>query len=426
MLVISLILTEVSAYQWEKVYSNASIPLINSLAVGSDGSLYGATMNGLLISNDTGKTWDRKVPAGSAGFGAPLVGAVATLKDTIYLTNGNGIYRSADTAQTWDELLSFSGMLSSGGALALGPSGSIYSADLLSGILYRSIDYGTSWDTLRSFPWGQNGDLGSGVSDSMGIIGDIAVNSNGKLYAAISYKKNRAYSVSKSNDFGTSWLPIGNKSIDFASSICLINDKTILAGGITGFNISTDSGATWTKCNRGLETDIAYGINWIEKDAKGNLFAAVGINSDYQVHGVYESSDTAKNWKLIGLDSLTVKCVVAGPANMLFASTGNAIYRGTSTNSVRFHAQKRVNRNVVISVKNKIPYITSRLNTTGLVTIKLVDQAGRTIINKNLTLQINTRSLELSDKPLASGIYLLSIIDSKSAFLSKSQTITIP
>ena len=159
-----------------------------------------------------------------------------------------------------------------------------------------------------------------------GIIGDIAINSKGDIYAG-AYPSWIYYSgLYKSTDNGDSWNKVETQFEDFqVYAIYITKEDHIWVG--TNFQgkiyRSTDNGQTWENKSNGYNS----GECWAFGESKdGVLFAGDG-----QYVNLYRSTDNGENWKfsanlrplVFATDSNNI--VYAGTHDGLFATTDNGL-----------------------------------------------------------------------------------------------------
>jgi len=157
-----------------------------------------------------------------------------------------------------------------------------------------------------------------------GIIGDIAINSNGDIYGGI-YGHNVA-GLFKSTNNGDSWERIETQFEEFeVYALYITKEDHIFVG--TNFQgriyRSTDDGVTWENTRQGYDT----GECWAFGESKdGVLFAGDG-----QYDKLFRSTDYGNNWELSANLSPLVfmtdsnNTVYSGTFDGLFFTTDNGI-----------------------------------------------------------------------------------------------------
>ena len=139
------------------------------------------------------------------------------------------------------------------------------------GSLYRSEDYGITWNTVLP---NYNNNLWSCV----------AVSDSGEHQTACGYN---SY-IFESTDYGNTWIPTGTKRAWSSVSICATGQyQTALIVNGT-INISSDHGNTW------VPTALNYGKKdwkWVSISATGQYQGVVSYND-----GIYESTNFGDTW----------------------------------------------------------------------------------------------------------------------------------
>ncbi len=159
-----------------------------------------------------------------------------------------------------------------------------------------------------------------------GIVGDMAINSLGEIYAGV-YPFFIDYSgLYKSSDNGDSWVKIETQFEDFeVYAIYITKEDHIWVG--TNFQgriyRSTDNGITWENKRNGYNTGECWAFG---QSKDGVMFAGDG-----QYAKLYRSTDYGENWELsanlrplvFATDSNNI--VYAGTHDGLFATTDNGL-----------------------------------------------------------------------------------------------------
>jgi photosystem II stability/assembly factor-like uncharacterized protein len=159
-----------------------------------------------------------------------------------------------------------------------------------------------------------------------GIVGDMAINSLGEIYAGV-YPFDIEYSgLYKSTDNGDSWFKVETQFEDFeVYSIYITEEDHIWVG--TNFQgriyRSTDNGITWENKRNGYNTGECWAFG---QSKDGVMFAGDG-----QYVQLYHSTDYGENWEfsanlrplVFATDSNNI--VYAGTHDGLFATTDNGL-----------------------------------------------------------------------------------------------------
>lgn len=192
---------------------NDTIPYVNRVAVGLNGDVIAATMNGVYISTNDGYDWELR----DNGFPEP------TIIMSIFVDDINNYFAGTYSGQD---------------------------------AIYKSTDLGMSW-------------YASGPPIYWFAIASIINNSSNTLFAS-SFD---AMGVHRSTDNGYTWefftsgIPITSQDIALISNE---SDQIFAGSSNFGVYISVDNGETWTDYLSGLSNDniLSFGIN-----SKGILFA---------------------------------------------------------------------------------------------------------------------------------------------------------
>lgn len=159
-----------------------------------------------------------------------------------------------------------------------------------------------------------------------GIVGDIAINSLGEIYAGVYPHWNIYSGLYKSTDNGDSWFKIETQFEDFeVYAIYITKEDHIWVG--TNFQgriyRSTDNGVTWENKRNGYNTGECWAFG---QSKDGVIFAGDG-----QYTKLYRSTDYGENWELSAnlrplvftTDSNNI--VYAGTHDGLFITTDNGL-----------------------------------------------------------------------------------------------------
>ncbi|BDQ04156.1 YCF48-related protein [Ignavibacterium sp.] len=159
-----------------------------------------------------------------------------------------------------------------------------------------------------------------------GIVGDLAINSLGEIYAGVYPDWNVYSGLYKSTDNGNSWFKIETQFEDFeVYAIYITKEDHIWVG--TNFQgriyLSTDNGKTWENRRTGYNTGECWAFG---QSKDGVMFAGDG-----QYGKLYRSTDYGNNWifsanlrpLVFATDSNNI--VYAGTHNGLFATTDNGL-----------------------------------------------------------------------------------------------------
>jgi hypothetical protein len=215
------------------------------------------------------------------------------------------------------------------------------------GYVFRSTDFGISWDTLTGLPFTGGwsfafsdsilvaGSFGSGIyfSSDLGntwIVPDSGITQNENVHTVLKHKSYvfagtadlmNMNGVFRSSDNGRSWIAV-NTGLPSTTVISLAsNGQNIYAGtGSTGeVYCSTNDGMSWFSASNGLPD--SSGITFlVARDNK--VFAGVGIS------GVYYSSDNGTNWTSINssISFNQVWTLALADTSLFVGSLGSGIF----------------------------------------------------------------------------------------------------
>jgi len=214
------------------------------------------------------------------------------------------------------------------------------------GYIFRSMDYGVSWDTVNGLPYAGGwtlifsdsiliaGSFGWGIylSDDLGntwTVPDSGMVSNENVHKIIRHKSylfsataGFGNGIFRSSDNGRSWISV-NVGLPILSFLSLAsNGQDIYAGSAFTGEVfrSTDDGITWFFAGNGLpgNSNVAT-LAVIGSD----VYAGLGSGE-----GVYYSSDSGENWSSIStsISIGQVWSLVLADTNLFVGSIGNGVF----------------------------------------------------------------------------------------------------
>ncbi|NNE68748.1 MAG: T9SS type A sorting domain-containing protein [Rhodothermales bacterium] len=242
-----------------------------AITQATDGTLYGATIRGIIRSDDGGSTW----MALQVDERSLNIRDVITQDGVLYVATSEGVYKSDDRGVSWD--WASSGMTTFDvDMLFLTSTGDLYAgtSPITGGCtLFRTRNAGRIWTCAQP------------QTDPI-RAGGMAEDDLGRLYFG-GYRF-----VYRSDDEGSTWDPIATTTTTIHGIAAL--GSTVVAGTYgRGVMRSGDRGTRWETSNEGLHSairDIAVGPD-------NGLYAAT-------LGGVYVSHDLGNSWELLDdLDS---------------------------------------------------------------------------------------------------------------------------
>ena len=284
-----------------------TLPCTYTLAmIKHDKYLFAGTNKGIVLSSDTGKTWNLS----NTGLNdSLLIVSIAERGDDILASAGNkGVYISTDNGASWSLI---NKGLDSSAVQVIAAKDSIFYAGSVSNGIYLTKDNGENWQ-----------------QSNQGLSGEyiFTVTQNGNnLYACTSGE-----GIFTTTDKGDSWTKL-NKGFGSLNITSLIfNDTDYLAGTYgDGIYLSKDKGANWGKISNGLPSDSSNGyvlapiMNIVEN---GNKIFAATLHK-----GIYVTSDTGKSWTASnsGLTNQNVYTIIS-KKTQLYAATDAGVFVSTN------------------------------------------------------------------------------------------------
>lgn len=255
--------------EWER--TNSPDGWTKALTQAADGTLYGATIRGIIRSDNGGSTW-MALPVDERSLN---IRDVITQDGILYVATSEGVYKSGDRGASWE--WASSGMTTFDvDMLFLTSTGDLYAgtSPIRGGCtLFRTRNAGRIWTCVQP------------QTDPI-RAGGMAEDDFGRLYFG-GYRF-----VYRSDDEGSTWDPIATTTTTIHGIAAL--GSTVVAGTYgRGVMRSGDRGTRWETSNEGLHSairDVAIGPD------EGLYAATLG--------GVYVSRDLGASWELLDdLDS---------------------------------------------------------------------------------------------------------------------------
>ncbi|MFT5143252.1 MAG: ligand-binding sensor domain-containing protein [Rhodothermales bacterium] len=253
------------------VQANSPDGWVRDLVEAEDGTIYAATIRGILRSDDGGTSWR----AMSVADRSLNIRMVATQGSLVFAATSEGVYKSDDRGFTWD--WASAGMTTfDTDLLFVASNGDLYSgtSPITGGCtLFRTRSSGRFWTCVQP------------QKDPI-RAGGMAEDEQGRLYFG-GYRF-----VYSSDDEGSTWKPVATTTTT-VHGIAASGSNVIAGTYGRGVIRSGDRGGTWQVANDGLQSAISD--------------MAVGPDGDLYVStlgGVYASPDRGSSWELLDdLDS---------------------------------------------------------------------------------------------------------------------------
>ncbi len=250
---------------WIQMVNGPSNVIIFALYTNGT-ELFAGTESGVYVSPDDGASWY----ISNNWFTNELVISMESAGPYIFAgTESNGLFRSTNEGLSW-----IPSGLEGKSVFALVKRGTgIYAGTVLSGGVYLSTDYGTTW-TAKNSGLTTEVILTMLIKDSMMFAGTDD-------------------GVFRSSDGGNNWAFVNNGLTNNYIYALGANDNFIFAGSCNlqgDMFRSSDNGSSWTAINNGLSNKFVRSILASGSD----LYA--GTSS-----GVFLSTDNGDSWTSIGL-----------------------------------------------------------------------------------------------------------------------------
>ena len=274
---------------WNKLLYPGSY--LSLLRIHSNGSLFVAADTVLYRSTDSGNTWTTMKP----GFSTASL--YFDVNGDIYAGSpASGFFVSSDNGTSWKTA---GDPVNKGNVLLRDKAGRLYAVNC--GVVYRSTDYGVTWE-----------EKSSGISR---ISFKAFFNcSNGTILATTTRGLVRSF------DQGETWNPIRTvftgPPIAFAQS----NDGSLYAATVKGIQKSNDYGQTW-----GAPLFASSQVTSVAVSNTGVIFA--GLSDSMRI---FRSTDAGKTWErrevVSGSSSGQIKSLFAEPPAFLYAATYMGVF----------------------------------------------------------------------------------------------------
>lgn len=331
--------TITQAQQWVKTNGPYGGDISSFVANGTT-IFAGSFSNGVFRSTNNGDTWTQA----NTGLTGLYVSCLAGSGSTIYAgTYDGGVFRTSDNGEHWTHVnvgkrpIVFSVVVSDSIIMvACNEPDRKNGNGLYLGVVYRSLDNGTTWKEISPSYYDNITSLSVLGKTFFGgtQYGGLYVSSNnGNSWEYKRYFGSRtvtfvvsgsnliasAYTdyLYQSNDTGKVWK---YQKVPFIINTLAAHSNALFAGTDTGGVFrSLDSGVTWTQVNTGL-TAVNIQKMFIRGDV---IFAGTKFG------GIFRSLDNGSTWKEVnaGVRGLSMSIIISS-GSVLFAGTyGGGIFR---------------------------------------------------------------------------------------------------
>ncbi len=274
-----------------------------------EGVLYALTDSGIITSIDGGKTFLFTLRQPILMTGEKIVDITLVPDGTILAGVGTNhsaaLVASTDKGTSWTRISIPGNYVGPIGIQAL-PNGTLLIALGMDHGLFRTANFGKTWDTIKS-PAFQEGSMGGFSVTSSGGLFNYGTN-----YAALSNDTGKTWIPTSSVAFGNPGGPIVGVVSNNLTDIFLCD-----AGGVF---YSSNTGVDWASRNSGITNLNTSGI---AIDTKGRLFVSTYTD------GVFLSFNKGDTWyqNNQGLENTHVQSMLLSKINQLYAGTTDKIYR---------------------------------------------------------------------------------------------------
>lgn len=310
------------------------------------GTLFAGTGHaGIWTSDDNGETWSQNVLTNIS------IAALATIDNTLIAgTLQEGIFATSNSGISWEQ--KNTGLISTASIpVFYADEVTLYTADEISGTLFRSTDQGATWHRLSS-------------ASAVAAIAAVVPYNNRLILAS------RYGGIFISTDEGATWQQADGDLDKMWFNVLIALDNTILAGafnrdlsdgGQSGLMVSDDAGATWQQADlpshvyafvqhggsvyagtpNGLFSSDDGGHHWTARNTglpRDEIYAlassGTALFASFFREGVYVSENNGESWRQVtGLPDTVRVDVFTSFENYVFAGSSQSVYM-TSDNGL--------------------------------------------------------------------------------------------
>jgi photosystem II stability/assembly factor-like uncharacterized protein len=309
------------------------------------GFVFAGTTEGLLRSQDGGKTW-RLVSSEAI---RSLAFDPAVPERIFFASTTGGLMLSTDGGRTLRE--SNFGFTNRNFTVLTGARGVLYASSMFepgSGGIYRTDNFGLRWQRTGGEPAGQQIRILTAAPDRPGVLfaagyhGLFRSSDGGKTWTATagpsaghltsllalphdSLLAATDQGLFRSTD-GVAWVSAFTRATGGISALELSGDHTVAALGPRGTLASADGGVTWRTCGEPALLTVWYGLAFDPGATHTTALAATSA-------GLFRSTDACRSWTKAGggLSADTVSVVLFHPTREgeAFASQDGRVFHST-------------------------------------------------------------------------------------------------
>jgi photosystem II stability/assembly factor-like uncharacterized protein len=292
-----------------KIIPFDSINSTLDLFTDNTGNLFAQTYARILISTDTGYTWQQQ-STGTFFYGNSMYGCIFNNRliggfgdETGLFGDGWGAAVSDDLGITWR--WSQTGLPPKITGLNLAVSGTdTYLATNAAGV-FKSTNFGDSWFELNN-----------GLNAA--VVRKLAIDKDGIFYTA-----SWSNGLSKSTDKGETWTMINNGvSNVYFLSVAADNNGNLMSGSEYGVYRSTDKGESWIQTSS-VGNNFGYDFN---VDRLNRIYCFTYGS------GMYRTTDLGETWERLDknfISPYTFAFDIDNEDNLYAGTRGGAIYKST-------------------------------------------------------------------------------------------------
>ena len=162
-----------------------------------------------------------------------------------------------------------------------------------------------------------------------GMINSLAIDSQGRLFAATGSSGCNGYScgrngIFRSTDGGATWSAANEGLTNLHVNSFAINSEDVIYAGtyFGGVFTSTDNGSTWAATNRGLP--ISSIVDVIAVDSSDTVYAGTRAGE------IFRSFDNGENWEELSSSLGSISSIFIDSNDTIFAGSFSSAWRSTT------------------------------------------------------------------------------------------------